>query len=245
MSKKSVHVSKVEKISLGKKKANFFRASFDNSIFFWSSLHEAKQKYGITDKEHLIYEIKALITEEAFEAFEDLCINKEPAEVPLEEQVPKEGASNAKLKAIEKFNKKSKLYIPYAQKAAEDGKKLYLTSLSRNALTSKGNPAKVNAVGRNPNLGLTEKIGNGSVGTFRIGCIEGEDGGPSEGMFNSYLEAVQILKLEEYEEKEYGEDSLGEVGFGNYDEEEDDTSTSEDPSQEDDEDDGEFDEFDE
>tara|TARA_R110000822_G_scaffold15369_21_gene53044 strand:- start:5129 stop:5845 length:717 start_codon:yes stop_codon:yes gene_type:complete len=237
MSKKGVHVSKVEKIKLGKKSAKFFRASFENCVFFWSSLHKAQQKHGVTDKEHLIYEIKVLITEEAFEAMDEYEINKEPKEVPL---TFKEGKSGDKLK------KKFEMYVPYAEKAyKERGEKLYLTSLSRNAVTSGGKAAKVSVVGRNPNFPLTESIGNGSTGNFRIGCIEAEDGTPAEGKFNCYLEGIQILKLVEYVDKDYGEESLGDVGFGNYDEEEDEEAST-DPTQEDDEDDGDddFDEFD-
>ena len=198
----AVHVGEVSKLKNG---AKFFKVMFEDAIFFWSSLHEASQKHGAADGINE-FSIKALITESQANKIEELELNKEPKEVPL---TFKDGPKGEKLK--KKFGK----YVPYAEKSDEP---LYLINLSR-AEFSKGRdvPNKVEVYGKNPKLGyLTEKIGHGSVGSFRLGCIEGEAGGPSEGTYNTYLDALQILNLEEWVDTDQSEESQGAVGFGNY-----------------------------
>ena len=231
--------------AFGKRKVPTFQFKVNKAVFFWAKFNEPDMKYNETADipENYEYSAKVLVSEEVADQFEELEINKGLKEVPSELQVPKNGASDAKIKSIEKFNKKWGLYIPYAEKAAEDGKKLFLLNLTKNYVNSKGNKNYVKVVGRNPAMGqLTEEIGGGSEGSFRIKCLKGTPGSASEDKFNVMLEVVQITKLVEFISKDHGEESMGEMGMDNYeDDDEEEGSSTENPSEsekEEEEDDG-------
>ena len=221
--------------TFGKRKVNTFQFKVNKAMFFWVKLQEPEIKYGETEDkpENYEYSAKVLVSEAVADQFEELEINKTLAEVPIKFKDNKAG---------EKLKKKFKDYIPYAEKAAEDGKKLFLLTLNKSAVSKAGKKNFVNVVGRNPAMGqLTEEIGGGSEGAFRVKCIQGIPGTPSEDQFNIMLEVVQITKLVEYISKDHSEESMGEMGMDNYEDDDEEVGSSTDSpseSEKEEEDDG-------
>lgn len=189
-----------------KNKKGQFSAKATDVTFFWAKLDQPEIKYGTKTGEKE-YNVKAIVSEEVAAAFEGIDLNKEFFELKTEYRKPKE-------------QKKYAPYIPLAEEAAKEGKTLFLVTLTQRSETADGKKLFVKLVGRNPNVGLEDKIGNGSKGSFRIFCYPGAPGGPSEGKLNCSLNAVQITDLVEFVESDFSEEGMGDLGFDDFGEEE-------------------------
>jgi len=185
-----------------------------NAIAFWCDIEEAQAKYGSTTGE-TEFSLKVLVTEEAVDALEDLCVNKEFTELKSEYK-------------REKDQKKYGKYLEIVKEYEEKGITLYLGGFSQKGVSSKGKDMFVSKLGPNPKVPFTAKIGNGSIVNFRIYTYKGE--GPSAGKLNTSLNAVQCINWVEYVESgPLEEEALGDVGFETYDADEADMPTADTP----------------
>lgn len=193
-----------------KNKKGQFSMKVTDVLFFWAKVDEPETKFG-TKTGEMEYSVKVLVGQAVVDKLEGMDLNKEFKEVYTSLDRYKK----------EKEKNKFKNYIEYAVEAEKSGETLYLATFSQRAETEAGKKLYVKVVGRNGEVDLGERIGNGSFGNFRLFCYPGTVGGPSEGKINSSLNAIQVSKLVEYVESEFSEEGLGDVGFGNMDEDED------------------------
>ena len=121
-------------------------------IFYWCDIEEAQPKWGSSETE---FSVKCIVTEEVANQFEDLNINKEFFELKTSYRKEKE-------------KKKYGCYEELVKKYDEKGITLFIATFSQKGKSAAGKDMFVKKLGPNTKVPFTAKIGNGSIGNFRI-----------------------------------------------------------------------------
>lgn len=173
-----------------------------DAILYWCDIEEAQPKWGSTSGE-TEFSVKCIVTEEVVNQFEDINVNKEFFELKAEYRKEKE-------------KKKYGGYSDLVKEYEEKGITLFLATFAQKGKSAAGKDMFVKKLGPNTKVPFTAKIGNGSIGNFRIHTYEGK--GPSAGKLNTNLNAVQCVRWVEYVDTGPRDESdLGDAGFDDYD----------------------------